>query len=87
MPLTFATSVTVKAMFNCASKVINSFFFQFALCLFRKLALLAQPIRCQAKANHNLVARVFPRFVQFCWLYLQFSLALIGLFFSSDWPL
>ena len=33
MPLTFATPVTVKAIFNCASKVINSFFFSSLLCV------------------------------------------------------
>ena len=74
MPLTFATPVTVKAIFNCASKVINSFFFQFALCLFRKLALLAQPIRCQAKADHNLVP-AFSRAL--C--------SLVGFIWSSHW--
>ena len=40
----------------------------------RKLAALCQPIRCKIDTNHNLVARVFPRFRQFSF-YFEFSLA------------
>ena len=31
----------------------------------RKLAPLSQPMTCKTKTNHDLVARVFPRFRQF----------------------
>ena len=38
-------------------------FLLYVLCdWFRKLMLLSQPIRCKIKPNHDLVARVFPRF-------------------------
>ena len=48
----------------------QSFDFCFAtLCdWFRKLTPISQPIRCKTKINHDLVARVFPRFKQF-WFY------------------
>ena len=44
-------------------------------------ATLFQPIRCKTKINHNLVARVFPRFRQFGCVYFDFSLALQSIFF------
>ena len=47
-----------------------------------KLTPLSQPIRC--KTNHNLVARVFPRFEQFGGFYFESSLAAKGIFLSSD---
>ena len=60
----------------------------------RELASLSLPIRRKTKANHNLVARVFPRLRQFgccrfpaltaVWL---FSLVLKGISLSSKWPL
>ena len=53
---------------------------------FRKLAQLSQPIRCKTKTNHDLVARVFPRFRQFGFCF-EFSLALKGIFLSSYWLL
>ena len=36
----------------------------------RRLAPISQPIRCKTKTNHDLVARVFPRFGRFGCLYL-----------------
>ena len=42
----------------------------------RKLASLPRPIRCKSKTNHDLVARIFPRFRQFGSFYSEFSLAL-----------
>ena len=36
----------------------------------------SQPIRCKTKSNHDLVARVFPRFWQFGCFYFELSLAL-----------
>ena len=53
----------------------------------RILAPLCQPIRCKTKSNHDLVARVFPRFEHFVCFYFDFLLALIGIFLSSEWPL
>ena len=44
-------------------------------------ATLFQPIRCKTKINHNLVARVFPRFRQFGCVHFDFSLALQSIFF------
>ena len=32
-------------------------------------------IRCKTKTNHDLIARVFPRFRKFTWFYYEFSLA------------
>ena len=52
-----------------------------------KLASLSQPIRCKTKTNHDLVCRVFPGFGQIGWFHFEFSLALQGIFLSSDWPL
>ena len=42
----------------------------------RKHALLSQPITCKTITDHNLVARVFPRFRRFACFYFEFSLAL-----------
>ena len=53
--------------------------------LSRKLASLCKNIRYKTKTNHELVARVFPRFRQFGCFYLEFSLALGDIFLSSDW--
>ena len=47
-----------------------------SLCDWSGNAPLSQPIRCETKTNHNLVARVFPRFGQFGCFYSEFSLAL-----------
>ena len=44
-------------------------------------ATLFQPIRCKTKINHDLVARVFPRFRQFGCVHFDFSLALQSIFF------
>ena len=53
----------------------------------RKLAPFSQLIRCEAKTNHDLVARVYPRFGQFSCFLLGFSLAPKGTFPYSDRPL
>ena len=53
----------------------------------KKLAPRFQPIRCKTNTNHDLVARVFPRFRRFGCCYFEFSLALSVIFLSSDWPL
>ena len=51
-------------------------FFFTSLCnWFKKLTPLAQPIRFNTKTNHDLVARVFPRFRLFARFYFKFSLA------------
>ena len=52
-----------------------------------KLASLFQPIRCKTKTNHDLVCRVFPGFGHIGRFHFEFSLALQGIFLSSDWPL
>ena len=51
----------------------------------RLLAPLSKPIRF--KANHDLVARIIPRLRQFGCFSSEFSLALEGIFISSNWPL
>ena len=55
--------------------------------LSKKLASLCQKSESKPKTNHDLVARVFPRFRQFGCFYLEFSLALRDIFLSSDWTL
>ena len=40
-----------------------------------------QPIECQTKTNHDLVACVFPRFRQFGCFHLEFSLAIKNISF------
>ena len=47
-----------------------------------KLASISQPIRYKTKTNHDLVARVFPRFRQFACFCFEFSSALQGYVFS-----
>ena len=44
----------------------------------------SRPIECQSKTNHDLVARVFPRFRQSGCFHLEFSLAIKNIFLSSD---
>ena len=55
------------------------------------LRFLSQPISCKTKANHDLVARVFPRFRQFVysqlnshWLFRVFSFLLISGCYNFD---
>ena len=48
---------------------------------------LFQPIRCEIKIIHNLVARVFPRFTESSYFYFEFSLAVRRISLSSVWPL
>ena len=55
------------------------------------LRFLSQPISCKTKANHDLVARVFPRFRQFVysqlnshWLFRVFSFLLISGYYNFD---
>ena len=83
-----------RVIFNWVSKIIRNyigfaFTFTFtSLCDWSKtLTPLSQPIRCKTKTNHDLVTRVFPRFRQFGCFNLKFSLALPGIFLSSNWPL
>ena len=57
----------------------------FALWLVKKVTQLSQPIRCKSKTNHDLVARVFPRFRQFGYFYFEFSLALKVVFLSYNY--
>ena len=67
--LNILSSVHIRAIFNLLSKEIQD-------CLVftllgsvigpeNKLVPLSQPIRCKNKINHDLVARVFPRFFEF----------------------
>ena len=53
----------------------------------RKLTLFFQPIRCQTRTNHDLVAHVFPRFGQFGCFYFEFSLVQYSSLYSvgDDW--
>ena len=60
-----------------------------------KHALLSQPIRCKTNPNRALVARAFPRFgfpafpavcLFVCFFSFEYSLALQGVFLSSDGP-
>ena len=46
----------------------------------RKLMPFSQPIRCNTQTNHDLVARVFPRFRQIGRFYSEFLLRLNGMF-------
>ena len=70
-------SWTHRAIFN-----LRLHWFCSALSLSQKTrATLFQPIRCKTKINHNLVARVFPRFRQFGCVHFDFSLALQSIFF------
>ena len=51
----------------------------------RNLAPLYQPIICKIETNHDLVARVFPRFREFGCFHFEFSLALQGILIFSDY--
>ena len=58
----------------------------FSLCDWsRKTLATLSTNQFKTKTNHDLVARVFPRFRQFVCLYFEFSLALRVIFISSDW--
>ena len=57
----------------------------FALWLVQKTLATLSTNQFKTKTNHDLVARVFPRFRQFVCLYFEFSLALRVIFISSDW--
>ena len=47
---------------------------------------LSQPIKHKTETKHNLVACILLYFNQFGLFYFEFSLALKGVFSSSDWP-
>ena len=51
----------------------------------RKLAPLSKAITCKTKSNHDLVARVFPRFWRFVCFYFEVSFALWPLN-PEEWP-
>ena len=51
----------------------------------KKLTLPSQPIRCKTKTNHDLVARVFPRFRHVACFYFEFSLVNDDVDLCSDW--
>ena len=57
----------------------------FALWLVQKTLATLSTNQFKTKTNHDLVARVFPRFRQFVCLYFEFSLALRVIFISSHW--
>ena len=59
----------------------------FALWLVQKTLATLSTNQFKTKTNHDLVARVFPRFRQFVCLYFEFSLALRVIFISCDWSL
>ena len=59
----------------------------FALWLVQKTRATLSTNQFKTKTNHDLVARVFPRFRQFVCLYFEFSLALRVIFISCDWSL
>ena len=69
----------------------NSEFLWFYLTLlcdwFRKLTPSSQASWCKTHTNHNLVTRVFPCFSWFASFHFDFSLAVQGIFLSSDWSL
>ena len=78
------SGVKRRAIFNWAMKVIRDWvgFLNFALRLVQKTrTTFSQPIRWKSKADHDLVACVFPRFGQFScdhWFLRVFSFILIG---------
>ena len=71
--------IPFRVIFRWVSKVIWDclVFVHFRSLIGSKIsATLSQPIRCKIKTNHELVARVFPRFIWFGWFYFEFSLAI-----------
>ena len=64
---------SVKEENNLSSKTFQKKLYRFcfnSLCDWpRKLAPPARPIRSKTEINHDLVARLFPRFWQFVWLF------------------
>lgn len=76
-------------LFNRVRKVSRDYLIWFCITYLydwlRKLVLLSQQNRLNAKNNHDLVARVFPRLKQLTCFNSEFRLAAHEIFFLSYW--
>ena len=82
--------IIIRDIFNWESKVIQDCI---GLTLLRSVigpessCHFLNQLDVKSNTNHDLVARVFPRFRQFGCFYLEFASACKDLFLSSDWLL